>query len=206
MVQLEGTTRGLAAVAVRQKQTWFTSDPHWGHKNVLTYSQRPFIDLDSMHFALVYCWNAAVKPEDTIYILGDMFLCNFAMAAAYAQNLQGRKILIRGNHDKFSKTQYEKLGFHAVLEEAVILLGPYSVRLSHYPYEDKFEKDPRQLRYLDRRPECHNQNALLHGHVHELYKVRKHPLQINVGVDQWGFAPVNQREIERVIQSETKLV
>jgi calcineurin-like phosphoesterase family protein len=51
--------------------TWFTSDLHYGHHNVLDYCNRPFWSAHQMNKWITRYWNAVVKPFDTIYVLGD---------------------------------------------------------------------------------------------------------------------------------------
>jgi len=52
--------------------TWFTADLHIGHKNILRFSHRPFANVHEMNEALVANINTLVKPDDTLYILGDL--------------------------------------------------------------------------------------------------------------------------------------
>ena len=52
--------------------TWFTSDLHFGHANIIEYSGRPFRDVDHMNRALIERWNALVQPADTVWVLGDV--------------------------------------------------------------------------------------------------------------------------------------
>ena len=37
--------------------TWYTADPHFGHRNIIDLCGRPFADVDEMNDAIVYrCW------------------------------------------------------------------------------------------------------------------------------------------------------
>ena len=72
---------------------YFTSDTHFGHANIIKYCKRPFANVDEMNIALVAAWNAKVKPEDTVYHLGDVTFKRLDMVPL----LNGTKILIRGN-------------------------------------------------------------------------------------------------------------
>ena len=36
---------------------WFTSDPHYDHKNILRFNERPFNTIESMNEALINNWN-----------------------------------------------------------------------------------------------------------------------------------------------------
>lgn len=53
--------------------TFFTSDTHFGHKNILTLGNgRAFNTIEAHDFALIKLWNQKISPEDTIYHLGDV--------------------------------------------------------------------------------------------------------------------------------------
>lgn len=51
--------------------TFFTSDLHLGHDNVIKYCNRPFKDGNHMNNSLIRNWNQRVKKDDLIYHLGD---------------------------------------------------------------------------------------------------------------------------------------
>ena len=50
---------------------WFTSDWHFGHRNVIDYCNRPFSSVEEMNDKLVELWNNTIKPEDEVWFLGD---------------------------------------------------------------------------------------------------------------------------------------
>src|SRR5581483_5246031 len=77
----------------------FTSDTHFGHKNVIRYDERPFRDMDHMREMLIKNWNDTVTPSDTVYHLGDVAFLGTTATREIVNRLNGRKILIRGNHD-----------------------------------------------------------------------------------------------------------
>lgn len=49
----------------------YTSDLHFGHKNVMQFDHRPFADVEEMDAFIMQCWNSRVQSDDTVYILGD---------------------------------------------------------------------------------------------------------------------------------------
>ena len=53
---------------------YFTSDHHFGHKNIIKFSERPFNDVNEMDEILIQKWNEKVNPEDEVYHLGDVGL------------------------------------------------------------------------------------------------------------------------------------
>lgn len=85
---------------------WFTSDHHFGHKNILEYEKeaRPFASLKEMHEILTERWNSVVKPNDIVFHLGD-----FAFGRqniAIAESLNGKKKIVMGNHDTYPSKYY----------------------------------------------------------------------------------------------------
>ena len=172
--------------------TWFTSDQHFGHRNIIAYSARPFADLEEMHEALVARHNAVVAASDDVWHLGD-FALDDRLVKVFLPRLNGRHFLVAGNHDKCHPChsrwrrevdRYVRHGFHTVYTDGTELAG---FTLNHLPYAAS-DENAREGRYPEFRPQDDGR-WLLHGHVHELWKVRDR--MINVGVDQWDFAPVS---------------
>lgn len=180
---------------------WFTSDLHFGHRNVIPYCNRPYKDLDEMHKEIIRIWNDTVKEGDTVYVLGD-FSLNKKWSREIVPLLKGNKILISGNHDhtfehppkensglsilqvkqKYKKhcDQYIRDGWKDVKQTLILeLKGGRNVLLSHLPYGPK-DKEKFDRRYLTLRP-IDQGMVLLHGHLHCRY--RKHYRSIDVGFD-----------------------
>lgn len=179
---------------------WFTSDLHFGHKQILSYCPRPWETLDQMHNGLIENWNDSVQEDDEVFILGDLALCGFQEFSEYCRALRGKKYLIKGNHDKYSNGQYNRLGIK-VFHEVKMLIAGHTVRLSHYPYAPEWYRRPfvykSELRFLERRPPRIAGEILLHGHTHTRYKRAGN--RIHVGVDAWDYRPASAREIESLI-------
>lgn len=186
---------------------YFTSDLHWGHGNVINFCARPFKDVHDMNESLIKNWNSKIKSTDTVFVLGDMALCSFKEFEPMAKRLNGNKILIRGNHDHYSVSQYNRLGFQ-VFHEATLKIGGKIVRLSHFPYMLPWYKRlfafKSELRYLERRPPKIKGEWLLHGHSHVKYKKADDGNRIHIGVDAWNFSPVSQYEIESIMNKSEK--
>lgn len=46
--------------------TYFTSDQHFGHFNIIRLSRRPFATVEEMDNALLSRWKAKVNDDDTV--------------------------------------------------------------------------------------------------------------------------------------------
>jgi calcineurin-like phosphoesterase family protein len=51
--------------------TWFTSDFHFGHRNIIQYCNRPFASTGEMDAAILANLNRQVGDNDQLYFLGD---------------------------------------------------------------------------------------------------------------------------------------
>lgn len=172
---------------------FFTSDPHFSHRNVIKYCARPFASSEEMDEEIIRRWNAVVGEHDQVYVLGDVFFCGKVRAKEIMDRLTGTKILIRGNHDHWRDSKYLALGFAAVHRNTRLL--QYNWNLSHFPYAGQQADNrvfPEQL--ID------NGDWLLCGHVHTSWK--KQGRMINVGMDQWNFTPVSEAELVNLMMEE----
>lgn len=111
---------------------FYISDWHYGHKNVLGFDNRPFTSIEQMNEELICRWNSVVSDGDLVYILGDMFWCTPKIATPIMDQLNGQKILIKGNHDRWHDSKFDKL-FVKIDEYIEIEDEGRKVVLCHYP-------------------------------------------------------------------------
>lgn len=78
---------------------FYISDLHFGHKNIASFDNRPFKTPEKNDNLIIENWNRAVGFDDDVYILGDVSQYNSTKTIEIIKNLNGRKHLIRGNHD-----------------------------------------------------------------------------------------------------------
>lgn len=83
------------------EKVFFTSDLHFGHKNILKYEDRPFSSIEEMDQKMIENWNKKVGSNDEIYILGDLAFGNKKYVKNLLEKLNGKKYMIRGNHDRY---------------------------------------------------------------------------------------------------------
>ena len=188
---------------------FFTSDLHFGHFGIINYCSRPFNSVEEMDAALITNWNTTVGKCDDVYILGDFTMRPAQDAHKYIAQLNGRKYLIKGNHDKFLKGRYPyKQDFEWVKDYHVLHEQGKRIILFHYPI---LEWD------------CYYRGSIhLYGHVHNSATSKKltqflKGLAFNVGVDCNEFYPVSinsiidkagqsrQNDTVRIISTETEI-
>ena len=93
---------------------FLTADMHFGHSNILKYENRPFDSIEAMDTALIKNWNNVVSKRNTVFVAGDVSFYNKEKTAQVIQQLFGKKILIKGNHDERNNQWWMDVGFHAV--------------------------------------------------------------------------------------------
>lgn len=173
-------------------RVWFTSDTHFFHRNVIEYCKRPFDSLEDMHDSMIRDWNIVVRPDDTVYILGDFCFGGAGKIAGINAHLNGNKILIRGNHDDKRVLRSQDLGFAQVIDSTSqghrIELPGLTAYLSHYPYAGGGDSSHEE-RFTNKRMVDDGSSILLHGHVHQHWKRKGRML--NVGVDVWDYMPIS---------------
>ena len=59
-------------------------------------------------------WNEVVSNNDVVIHLGDFGLGKKEYIASIVKRLNGKKILVMGNHDNWSEQTYRDMGFHTV--------------------------------------------------------------------------------------------
>jgi len=175
-------------------RTWFSSDHHFGHANVIRYCGRPYADVDEMNRDMVRRWNDSVGPRDVVYYLGDFAMGAASAWAGFRERLQGRLILVRGNHDRAAKFMVEEVGFESAVDNVVVTVDGVRLWLNHYPpAADRSDVDHRGRQGYVRPLAPEPYDVALCGHVHQLWRIRDGV--INVGVDRWSFAPISLGQV-----------
>lgn len=158
---------------------WYSADLHLNHEAIIRFCGRPFRDVAEMDSRICDTICNRVNRDDDLWIIGD-----FAFASTEArskiearfQALPGRKHLVVGNHDrKWSRA----LPWGSVQDIATVRDGDTTFVLCHYP----------MITWGGARRGA----VQLFGHVHNNWKGSAN--SVNVGVDVWDFAPVQQRDI-----------
>jgi calcineurin-like phosphoesterase family protein len=165
-----------------EQNIWLISDTHFDHINILKYENRPFNDHLEMTEKLIESWNKTVNHNDLIFHLGDVFFCKADRMSGIAAQLNGRKILIRGNHDKgYSNTKFKKMGFDVYNYYYI-----NNLLLSHYPQNE-----------LALKTAIANTDLIgnVHGHVHSEIEGLDQSIYKCVSVELTNYKPIHLDEV-----------
>lgn len=153
------------------------SDLHFFHKNIIKLTGRPYQDLEDMHINLIENWNKVVGKEDTIYILGDFAFGAFEKAESILTQLNGKKHLVIGNHDKFiDNKNFNKKLFASISNYCELNYNGEYYILSHYPFRDWNH--------------MYRGSIHLHGHTHQK-NIKTDKNCFCVCVEAHNYAPVD---------------
>ena len=81
-----------------ETKIWFTSDTHFGHKNIINFCERPFKDTDEMDEFIINNWNSKINKDDIVFHLGDFAFASNKRWQELICRLNGKIYLILGNH------------------------------------------------------------------------------------------------------------
>jgi len=146
---------------------FFTSDLHFGHKNILKFNPgtRAFSDTEEMDEHIIQHWNDTIRPKDTVYHLGDFSFLNNTKTVEIMNRLQGNIVWIKGNHD--NQKVFKDMKTYDIKQ---INADKQKIVLCHFPIA------------------CWNGSGRgywhLHGHSHGSYKTQGKIL--DVGWDNIG--------------------
>lgn len=160
---------------------FYTADLHFHYKPFLP--GRPFASAEEMDEAMIRLWNETVTDEDTVYVVGDVGYNDGYVPGDALGRLQGRKHLIRGNHDTGFENAPKLFDyFETVTDFNEIDDGETHILLCHYP-----------ILYRKR-------GYMIHGHLHQArgpeYDIlRQMPRMLNAGVDVNFYRPVTLAQL-----------
>lgn len=183
----------------KAERLFFTSDTHFGHRNIIKYCQRPFSCIEEMDDALIANWNRVVGKDDIIFHLGDFAMGGSAEWSRLLQKLNGKIYLILGNHDlKTIGAGFSRL--EGVAMQMLINVKGQIIYLNHYPF----------LCYGG----AYRNTWQLYGHVHTCHANKGldvprlkmlMPMQYDVGVDNNNYRPVSFEQVKKIIRNQIEL-
>lgn len=166
--------------------TWITADWHLGEDR-FDIMNRPFMHPEQMVDSLVRLHNSMVSPSDKVIVVGDSVAKHAPDYLSHIARFNGKKILLRGNHDRIFTNEDLSPYFEHILDEGVGMefdVGGIPCYAVHYPtcgVDDKLN---------------------IVGHVHGAWRFQLNA--INVGVDVNHFRPLNIDKIPMLYEAINK--
>ena len=156
----------------------FTADEHYGHKNIITYCDRPFKTVYEMDGEIAKRHNEVVSENDIVVHAGDFALCSAKHAENYIRQLNGMHIFLQGSHDRWAKNRNLRYILELTIEKQLIVVCHYAMRTWHKSHYNSFN---------------------LYGHSHG--KLRPEGKSWDIGVDNNGFYPVSWEQIKEIMRN-----
>ena len=173
-----------------QSSMFLTSDIHLFHAAILKFEPeaRPFTSVDEMNEAIVVRWNNIIGPKDVVYIAGDVSFGKLGQTIEILNQLNGRKYLAVGNHDRHyvSNAEFCKC-FVDMNERYEIKYNKKLYTISHYP----------QLSW--NKSHIEGASYMLFGHEHSRF-LGYHNM-LNIGMDCHNLTPLHIEEIPDLVKN-----
>lgn len=163
---------------------FFTSDLHLNHSKAIKFNNRPFGSVEEMNDVLIENFNSKVKHKDVTYILGDFA---FGNPSNFIKRLNGEKILIKGNHDRYSDVNAIKHGFSEVYMLKLLKINKLQIIMCHYPMYSWASS--------------HYGSFHIHGHIHT-NQIDFLWNRYNVGVDVNDYVPLSMDELIHIFEQQ----
>jgi calcineurin-like phosphoesterase family protein len=130
---------------------YVSADYHLGHGRINEYACRPFSSPEEANTRIIANHNMRIKPDDRFHHVGDFCFksgLNCMKADDWLKQLNGHKIMIRGNHDNNNSLK-------TVIECIYVTFANQRMKLVHKPEHS----DPAV-------------DINLVGHVHQAWRIR----------------------------------
>ena len=170
---------------INKEKTYFFSDAHFDHKNIIRYCHRPFHSAGQMNRELLANWNNKVGENETIYFLGDMTYGHRRHPIDYwLGKLNGQVNYIRGNHDT------------DIINRATVIPARYGIKYGNYKF---------LLMHDPYRPFGYN-DWIIHGDKHN-NSLQRYPFinqknkTVNVCAELVDYTPLSFDKLILMIES-----
>lgn len=163
-------------------EIYVTADLHFGHKRMAEvwrgFKQIGSITpVEAMNLSIVDSWNALIKPRDEVYVLGDFSFMGRGRTEEIFNKLNGRKYLIRGNHDGSAVTNQ---AWENQWDFRRLKINGKSLYMMHYP----------MLTW----PNAHKGTIHIHGHSHGNLQGPQ-STRMDVGIDATNMIALSVDEV-----------
>lgn len=183
----ESITEPLNILADPTRRIWLWSDTHFFHKNIISFSDRPYLTVDEMNEQLVANFNDYVGPNDISIWVGDVGFSGTGFINELLDQCNGYKILVIGNHD-FDGKKLRKLKFDETHLLYTINTPEVSLVLTHYPM------------WHIGKPWFN-----VHGHLHAYPNpYTNNPLHYNICCELHNYRPIELTDVIKI--AKTRLI
>ena len=159
--------------------TWIISDTHFFHQNIGTYCNRP----ENWQEMIIQNWNNCVSSGEIVLHLGDFAFGKKHHFVEMVDKLNGKLLLIQGNHDRFSQAFCQSNGV-TLINHSIQFIFDFrtNILFSHYPIV------PLEDGWIN-----------IHGHIHNTPPPSEGSNlgsnHINMSVEVRGYHPWKLRDI-----------
>jgi len=162
----------------RNRNVFFTSDEHYGHRNVIRFCRRPYEDVDEMDEDFISKFNETVPKDGLTFHGGDFCLWSKTSEVyrKYVSRLNGNHVFLMGSHDRWlnNKTSHEII--EIIIDKQPIVICHYAMRVWH---------------------RSHYNSWLLYGHSHG--NLPPEGKSWDIGVDTNGYRPLSFDELRDIM-------
>jgi calcineurin-like phosphoesterase family protein len=185
---------------------YLTADPHFGHANIIGYTDRPHKNVASMDYHLIANWNSVVKKNDVVVVAGDFTLFGLNSASDYFELLNGTIRVVPGSHDYRWISDYKRKILHDPDFQLTTKTGG-SVEILPEIYQfwsTVWGVYPKRwvviCHYAMRSWPKKSYNAWhFYGHSHG--RLEPHDLSMDIGVDSHNYKPISLATLSEVMKS-----
>ena len=179
-----------------EQPIFFTSDTHFGHRNIIGHCHRPFSSVEEMNEAIIRNWNQVVEKDALVFHLGDFGVGGAEEWNGWLGRLNGRISLVMGNHDLWTvRKGYDR--FESISIQMLIEVGKQKIHLCHYPFLC-YSGAGRKVWQLF----GHVHTNLLQSEQGNSLSGRLFSTQYDVGMDNNHFAPVSFAQVRNIIRKQ----
>lgn len=196
----------MKIIIYKPELVYFTSDTHFGHKNILAFANRQFKDLKEHDEKLVENWNNKVPNNAIIIHQGDFALgLKSSKLKWILETLNYDKLyLVQGNHEKdIMKKEWARSYFEFIAPRI-----EFEIIDNNGIFKDKDNKKYNTI-VADHYPML-SWNKSFHGSYHTYGhthgNLKEHPWNnaYEVGVDLNNYEPVSYFELMEIFKNKEK--
>lgn len=170
------------------EKVWLIGDTHFDHANIIGYCNRPFRSALAMNNVIRRYWNDTIASDGLVYFLGDMTFGRGSKGPRWwAAQLNGRKIWVKGSHDRGIRPTSVIAGVERIVFGEVVVCNDIEFLLVH----DVF--DPIASGWY---------GWYIHGHNHDnqpYFNPKWH--RVNVSVEAIGYKPISLAQVVKEVNN-----